>query len=115
MGCLFMEGEIGFCCLTTAVVYVSVLPTPACSSSAGKRGFHQILSISWPDIGADSFCFSVFFSSQNDLSQDQLYRWQSLLRPQFDASLSLESIERELQVKAIILTLTCLYSEFEVF
>lgn len=25
MGCLFMEGEIGFCCLMTAVAYVSVL------------------------------------------------------------------------------------------
>lgn len=26
MGCLFMEGEIGFCCMMTAVAYVSALP-----------------------------------------------------------------------------------------
>lgn len=59
MGCLFMEGEIGFCCLMTAVAYVSALPCHTNKSpSGGKQGFHKV-SLSWPVIGADFFFFRV--------------------------------------------------------
>ena len=92
MGCLFMEGEIGYCCLMTTVAYVSASPP-----QVTVRGKPMILMKVFCDLIL-GLIFFFFFFFQSDLNDDHLDRWQSLLTSGPDISRLLGDIERELQV-----------------
>lgn len=107
MDCLFMEGQIGYCCLMTTVAYVSAFPPQITVPGGGGR------------LGMFCEVFRGLISRlnffQSNLDRDQLNRWKNMAETQSDDRMFLiSSIEKELQVKSITFT-TRLYSDLGLF
>lgn len=105
MDCLFMEGQIGYCCLMTTVAYVSAFPPQITVPGGGGLGM-------FCEVFRGLISRLNFF--QSDLDRDQFNRWQNLAVSQSDVRMLLSSIEKELQVKSITFT-TRLYSDLGCF
>lgn len=105
MDCLFMEGQIGYCCLMTTVAYVSAFPPQITVPRGGRLGM-------FCEVFRGLISRLNFF--QSDLDRDQLNRWQNLAVSQSDVRMFLSSIEMELQVKSITFT-TRLCSDLGLF